>query len=230
MHPTVVKTTKYGTILLPNEHVSYSALDKWDKDKPGFRKRYYEGIKDPDTIFTLFGRETHAIVDTDQRFRDIRLPVSEHRLKFLVSGIPVLGYVDTFNDKYYRNKKYLFGEYKTGIRNKEGKAPWTQSAVMKHKQLAFYSLGLQITLHHGVKRHPCYLVWLETERKIQQQKVGNVILSSKDALVLTGHSEKFERTIYEFERKMIRQWIIKNALEISDDYKKWRKERGLLEM
>lgn len=220
MHPTEVHTTRYGTIMLPNKHLSYSAIEKFNNDKEGFRKAYYEGLRQPDTMFTMFGREVHERIDTDPQFKDIRLQKAERKLEFTVAGIPVLGYIDTSNDLYAKGM-YLFGEYKTGIRTKDNKAPWTQTKVNKHNQLPFYSLGLQTILKLGKASHDCFLVWLETQRKENIKKIGGATLNLGTSLELTGHTQQFERTIYEFERKMIREWIIQGALEIGADFKRY---------
>jgi len=120
---------------LPKKYLSFSQLTLWSKDREAYRKRYYEGIPMPDTEYTLFGREVHTAIDTDPKFKDIRLDTAEKKIAVDIDGVPVLGYIDTF-DQHTCD----FGEYKSGIRKKDGKPRWTQSLVQKHEQLPFYSL------------------------------------------------------------------------------------------
>lgn len=201
--------------ILPQDHLSYSSLDLWSRDKDAFRRRYYEGIKLPDSIFTLYGREVHQQIDTDPSFADIRLPVSEHRMTVSISGVPILGYIDTYDPE-----THAFGEYKSGTRKPNGDPRWTQVDVQKHDQLVFYSL--LIKEKYGVSINRTYLVWLETEKVKESHVVGGVEIILGEKMKLTGFRKRFERKIYEYNRKRVKRWIISSAKEISQDYAEWK--------
>lgn len=201
-------------LLLPKPYLSYSALDLWYKDKEKYRRRYYEGIKDPDTVYTLFGKVTHELIDKDPKFAHIRLPVPEHQMVVNIDGVPIKGYIDTF-DKETCN----FGEYKTAIRNSDGTSKWTALTVQKHKQLPFYSLLIQEK--YGKKINKTFLVWLETVFKDNDVLLNGVKLGGKKELALTGHYEVFHRKMYQYDRDAMREWIVLGAKQISNDYKQW---------
>lgn len=199
---------------LPKDYLSYSALTTWAKDKAKFRRRYYENIKDADTVYTLYGKEVHAQIEKDPKYASIRLPIAEHRMNVTIEGVPILGYIDTFDDQ-----SCDFGEYKTAIKNSDGTSKWTELTVLKHDQLPFYSLLIQEK--YGKKINKTFLVWLETVFKDNAKMLGGVKLGGERELVLTGHMEIFHRKIYQYDRDRIRDWIIKCAGEISEDYTQW---------
>lgn len=207
-------------IILPKKYLSYSQIDLWNKNKGEYRLRYYEGKKSPDTVYTFFGRETHELIDTDPKFADIRLPKSEHRMSVKVNGIPIVGYIDT-----YCPDTHNFGEYKTGVRKPDGKPRWTQYDVEMHEQLPFYSLLLQEK--YGVKINSTYLVWLETEFEEEIKTIGKVRIELGRKLKLTGHIEKFNRKIYQYDRDRVKKKIIRSAKEISKDYATWKRSQEI---
>lgn len=207
-------------IILPKKYLSYSQIDLWIKNKNEYRLRYYEGKKSPDTVYTLFGRDVHEQIDTDPKFADIRLPKAEHKILVEVSGIPVMGYLDT-----YHPVTHYFGDYKTGIRKPDGKPRWTQYDVEMHEQLPFYSLLIQEK--YGVKMNKSYLVWLETIFKDTTIKKGATTINLGRELLLTGEMERFERRIYQYDRDRMKKWIIKSAKEIHNDYGEWRRSQEI---
>ena len=199
-------------LLLPKSHLSFSALDLWRRDKVRFRRRYYEDIKEPDTVYTLFGRAVHAAIDKDPLYEKIRLPVAEKKIEVETCGVPLLGYIDTFNPA-----SFAWKEYKSGIRKPDGSPRWTQADVEAHDQLPFYSLLLEAKF--GVKSNHTELIWFETEFEEEAQKIGGVIVGGERHLRLTGHYEVFSRRIYQYDRERMKKWIRKAAKEISADYK-----------
>lgn len=205
---------KKSDLILPKKYLSYSALELWAKDKEKYRRRYYEGIKDADNVYTLYGKFVHEQIYKDDKYKNIRLPVAEHRMSITVEGVPILGYIDTFDPETCD-----FGEYKSSIRNSDGTSKWTALTVQKHKQLSFYSF--LIKEKYGKKINKTYLVWLETVFKNNDMVLSGVKLGGKRELVLTGHFERFDRRLYQYERDAMREWVIKSAKEISEDYQDW---------
>src|SRR3990167_8851286 len=88
---------KDNSLYLPKPWLSFSALDLWQRDKARFRRRYYENIKELDTVYTLFGRAVHAAIDKDPAYEKIRLPIAEKKIEVEICGVPLLGYIDTFD-------------------------------------------------------------------------------------------------------------------------------------
>ena len=203
-------------INLPKKYLSFSQIELWRKNKGEYRRRYYEGKKSPDTVYTMFGRESHEAIDQDPQYKDIRLPEAEKKMLVKVGGVPILGYIDTYDPDTHD-----FGEYKTGIRKPDGKPRWTQHLVNMHDQLPLYSLLIEAEF--GVKINKTYLVWLTTEFCENTIKKGGVTLNKGRKLRLTGEMERFERRIYQYDRDRMKKLIKTTAKEINDDYEQWRK-------
>lgn len=166
-------------------------------------------------MYTLYGKEVHEQIGKDPKYAHIRLPVAEHPIRITIEGVPVLGYIDTFDDKTCD-----FGEYKTAI----NRATWTPVTVHKHDQLPFYSLLIQEA--HGKKINKTFLVWLETVFENTDRKIGGVKIGGERKLILTGKFQIFERKIYQYERDRMKKWIKESAEEISNDYTQWQYEQG----
>lgn len=204
-------------LTLPKPYLSYSALTLWGKNKEQFRDRYYRNIKSPDNEYSLFGREVHALIDTDPIYAEIRLPTSEQKMEVVIGGVPILGYLDTYDPTMH-----AFGEYKSSIRTPDGAHRWTKKIVDKHDQLPFYSLLLQEK--YGVKINKTYLVYLETAWEEKAKKIGSVELVLSKKLVLTGHREVFPRRIFQRDRDRMKRWIIRSAKSISKDYEHFKNQ------
>lgn len=203
---------------LPKKYLSYSSLSLWKKDKNNFRRKYYEGVKDRDTSYTVFGKEVHELIAKDEKYSHIRLPVFEQKISIEVKGIPVMGYIDTFNPKTY---EYM--EYKSGIAKAGGSPRWTQLEVEKHDQLPFYSFLIQEK--YGAKVNNTFLVWLETRFKDNNFVINGVKLGGERELELTGRLEMFERRLFQRDRDQMKDWVITSAQEISRDYQDWLKNK-----
>ena len=203
---------------LPKPYLSYSALDLWKKNKNAFRKKYYENIPQPDTVYTLFGKEVHEAISKDDRYAAFRLPVDEKKMEVRIDGVPVMGYIDTFDPD-----TFSFGEYKSGIMKPDGTPRWTQLDVNKHDQLPFYSLLIEEKF--GVRVNHTYLLWLVTEMYEEKRKMGGAVLGSERRLRLTGEYHVFNRQMFQYDRKRMRKWIKDSAKEISEDHTLWQKSR-----
>ena len=174
-----------------------------------FRARYYENREMFITPELTFGKRIGELLENDDESLKhiLRYDTAEQELKFEVDGIPVLGYIDTFDSV---NKKV--GEYKTG------KTPWTQGRVDKHFQLDVYSLGVE-TLFGSVDDE-CVLVWLETQR-VEKEKNGRSTHASAYEIEFTGKVKEFTRTITKEDRASAYNKIVTIAQDISEDYTDW---------
>lgn len=204
-------------LALPRAYLSYSALQLWRRDKRGFRRKYYEGINPPDTPYTLFGRQIAEKLESKEELVHIpRYEVSELECKTEIDGVPVLGYLDSFDPDENR-----ILEFKTGIRTPSGKPRWTNLEVHKHEQLPFYSMLVE-NIYGSV--HPTVtLTWLETawtERDVMffADELDMTLYATENSLELTGYFETFTRTIEPWERERMREWVRVAAKEISEDH------------
>ena len=190
--------------------LSYSAISLWTKSREMYRKRYFEGIKFSDTVFTIAGKEIEKQIYAG-KYPEIPFWGGEQtKLQINIEGIPIIGYLDSFH-----KEELKFLDYKTSI------TPWTQFDVQKLEQLAFYNF--MIKKIYGAVEPICNLVWLETK-----MVPSKGLLSNGDSLCYTGKFEIFKRRIIETDRKRIEKWILKSEEEISDDYTNWLEERAKL--
>lgn len=213
---------------LPKGYLSYSAMDLWARDPEEFRARYYLGKPYMSTPYTEFGNVVGEALETRNWSHPVIAPVRgkvpqgthpEHKIEVEIGGVPILMYLDDFT-----LQDYSILEYKTGIRDKKGVAPWDRLQVRKHKQLTIYTLG--VWKKYGHYNPDINLVWMETKwstitevkefagAKLEQKYVG---------LKLTGHVEVFPRTIQEWELLRVEESIRKIAEDISNDYTTWKK-------
>src|SRR3990167_5504955 len=160
MSATVIPFNLFGMkFTLPKKYLSYSALNLWWKDKNKYRRRYYENIIEPDNAYSLFGRETHKLLEEDENLKHVpRLSKSEFQINIKIADVPIYGILDCFGPT-----RHSFWDFKTGIRKEDGSPRWSQIEVEQSLQLPFYSLLIEEKFG---KVHPtCKLIWLETRWK-----------------------------------------------------------------
>ena len=216
-------------LILPKPYLSYSAMDLWGRDKDAYRRRYYLNEPYISTPYTEFGN----VVGKALEERDWDHPVlqsvkgkvpqgdhPEHKLEVEINGVPILSYLDDFT-----MATKAIEEYKTGIRSKDGKAPWDRVKVRKHKQLTLYTL--MVKEKYGDWNPNIQLTWMETKWSNVAEEVnfgGSVLQDHYMGLELTGHVETFTRTIKEWELDRMAKIIRSTAEAISEDYKLWKKQ------
>lgn len=200
-------------MILPKTHLSYSAIQCWRTNPERFRREYFEGGKKLETKYLKFGSGIAKLIERGEH--KILLPglpvyeVPEFELRCEVNGVPLLGYLDSYDP--WNN---VFLEFKTG------KNPWTQTKVQKHEQLLMYA----VMLKHSVGEVPeyCDLVWIET-----QDGGGEVVdfwHTNENSINVTGHIETFHREFDPREIARMEEVIVTAAKEISDAYIKYIEE------
>lgn len=199
---------------LPRGYLSYSAYSLWQSDKTRFRQKYYEGIDNFQTAETIFGHKIAKSLEDGQKIEGIKeYEKAEKKIEVeLVEGLKILGYLDGFTEETLK-----IIELKTGHLDKNGKAPWDNLKVRRHKQLVFYCL--LVNLKYGKYNPDVTLQWLETEFKREQIEFdGHILLGETKNLELTGRVETFDRHIEQWELDKMKEDIIRVALEISNDF------------
>ena len=197
---------------MPRPYCSYSQVSLWYKDKNAYIRRYFLNEKQKDTEYTLFGKETHDLIAKDPQFKDIQFSEYERKVEATVAGVKVMGYIDALD----LSLPYLC-DYKTS------KNQWTQLDVEKLMQLDVYSLLLK--LQYGITVKNVGVVWLETawEEEVLKGSSSKIVLSKK--LVLTGKRKRFERKIYERDRKAAKKWLEKAITEISEAWEEYKNKK-----
>lgn len=200
---------------LPKKYFSYSQMNLWIRNKDQYRERYYLNGPSFENKETIFGKKVAKMLEDGVKDPVLdkvpRHKTMECRMELNVGGVPFLGVIDSFN---IASQSII--EYKTG------KELWDTVRVHKHDQLVVYSLLAKLkykTVDPIVK-----LVWIETRYAPIMDKIGSrTIERDSDDLEFTGKVEVFERKIVEWERKDIKDKIIKNAMEISEDFTNFKK-------
>jgi len=178
----------------------------WYKNKDAYIKRYFLNEPQKDTHFTLFGKELHQRIATDDAFKDIRLPLLEEKVEADVGGVKVIGYIDALDLDNLILKDY-----------KSSKNQWTQVDVEKLAQLEVYSLLVKLQFNATIRNTG--VVWLETAWKENTMTQGGTKITLSRKLDLTGKRQEFKRTIYERDRKYAKEYLIRAMDEISQEYK-----------
>lgn len=197
-----------STILLPREHLSWSQIDLWQRNRNDYMARYFRDEEGVSTPAMDFGKQFAEIMEGTSETSDPkvlamaqvapRYEIAEYKLEAVLKSeegeIPLLGYLDTSHEDPTRG----FREYKTG------KTQWTQRKVDEHGQLTLYDL--MIFLRFGGRPQSIYLDWFET-------------VVEEEQVTMTGRHLHFET------RRTMRQLIdmaalvTRTAREISDAYK-----------
>lgn len=201
-------------------------MNLWRQSKDNYRKKYYSKVDEFNfsTAYTEFGKQIAEVLEVPKLRKAhpvlSKIPCYSHpeyQLEFEVDGVPIKGFIDSFDPK----KKRII-EYKTGIR-KDGHAAWDTLAVKKQNQTLLYSLGVEIL--HGEVHPVSKLVWMETcwQEVCSDVMFGNQTLNEcGPKLQLTGHFEVFKRKIEPWELIWMRQEIVRIGTEISEDYTRYQ--------
>lgn len=154
------------SIILPRKHLSWSAIDLWQKDPREYQRVYFLGEERFTNAAMHYGSKFARAMETGDAEGDqmiataaIMVPryeISEYKLSAELKTeegiIPLLGFLDTSRD----DPADGFREFKTGSQ------PWTQRRVDNHGQLTLYALMVYLKHHRQVRQ--MHLDWLPTEK------------------------------------------------------------------
>lgn len=196
--------------LLPKKFLSWSAINCWMTNPERFRREYFENGEKLDLKQWQFGRGIAKLIE-EGKHKEL-LPdlivydKPEHELKCEIYGVPMIGYIDS-----YDSEKNVFREYKTG------KVPWTYAKVQKHDQLTLYATMLK----HITGKMPeyCHLDWIETKDGFTESV--DFWRGAAKEIQVTGRIVTFEREFDSREVDRMEFLILKCAEEISDAYKQF---------
>ncbi len=200
-------------LILPKPHLSWSAIDCWNRSPERFRREYFENGKKLDTKYLRFGGGIAKLIE-EGKHKDL-LPdlvvyeKPEFEIRVEVMGVPMLAYLDGYDPV-----KNVFLEYKTG------KHAWTQAKVQKHDQLTLYATMLKALT--GKMPEYCDLYWIETQDGPVQ--VEDFWRSNENEINVTGRIIPFHREFDEREIDRMEFVIQKAAEEISEAYQEFIKE------
>lgn len=202
------------------DYISWSSFQVWHKNKDEYRRRYYENESGFSSQEMAFGKEVGEMLENNhESLKHIpRYNTPEYRIELKCDGYKILAYLDTFC-----KDTFAIGEYKTSHTTKDGKVPWTQKKVNKHRQLDWYSMLVKESL--GKVKNEVWLAWLETDWEENFITYQGHKFSQGRRLKLTGKVEIFKRKIYEKDRKKIKKEIEKTVRAIDKDFRSYELSR-----
>lgn len=205
---------------LPKGYLSHSQIELWLRSKADYRKRYYEGRGFYITPEIEFGKMIAEQVEAMHKNEPVPLahPIladlprgthSEYELRCELRGVPVLGFIDSFDDGDLTIHEY-----------KSGKKPWTQGRTDRHPQLKMYAASIR-TLR-GEYNPYAQLHWLETENYEDEDMIDGVGVSTR-RIRLTGKLTTFKTTIHINDIIEYENLVERVARDISTDYTLWKR-------
>jgi hypothetical protein len=135
--------------------LSWSQISTFKYNPRQWYARYVEGEETEPSIEMLFGKEVGDRIAADPTYLPEvpRLSIFEHELKFDFNGIPMIGYMDSY-EPHTKMKEY-----------KTGRKKWDQQRVNQHGQIDLYLLGTWQLQKVRPEDIDCELHWLPTHIK-----------------------------------------------------------------
>lgn len=195
---------------LPKKYLSYSAISCFLEYPDQFRARYYENRPMIMTPELHFGSKISHLLEKghDSLAHIKRYPVMEQKISCEIEGVPIYGFIDSFDPL-----DCAILEYKTGVK------AWNDDRVSKHLQLDIYSLCAEQIF--GKVKDECELIWMQT-RKVERPQVGRMTHEESYGIEFTGKVKIFPRVITAEDRLKARETIVAVAEAISADYTQWQ--------
>ncbi len=163
-------------------------------DKEKWYRRYVLGTKDPVNNEMIFGKKIADSFQSKTPLAPVTLyPVVEHKLEVKLDGIPLIGYIDT-----YDSDTHCFREFKTG------KAAWTQKRANEHGQLKMYALMLYLLYKAKPGSYTIHLDWIPTEEgwDVPIQFISPIKIESFEVKITMADITKFASYIKRTAREM----------------------------
>lgn len=177
----------------PNRPLSWSSISSFEYSPEEWYRRYILGEKSIDTREMEFGKLIANSFSTDKPLAPVKLyEIVEYPLTVVFNGIPLMGYVDTYDPKTHN-----FREFKTG------KKIWDQKRANEHGQLKMYALLLFIMHKVKPENYKIHLDWIPT------QDNGDFSISFVEPI-----------KVYTFEVKLTMKDIVIFGAYIKDTYKR----------
>lgn len=203
---------------LPRGYLSSSACDLWEQNQEQFRRKYYDGEDGFRTVYTEFGKSfAKEIENNPEKFPNIpKYKIPEFPIKWVIDGVPVLGFVDSFCPD---NISVI--EYKTAV--KTGTSPWTNVKVRKWKQLPFYSMCLEQMFGRVDPVIKLIVLHTEWQENVNEQVFGDKTFTKTERTLNFNPDSLlnpivFEREIRDWERALMRERLVSIASQVSADF------------
>lgn len=131
--------------------LSWSSISSWEYSREQWYDKYILGKKDAGSVAMAFGKKFAKSVEDRKPIAPVTIYEHvEFELKGIFGGIPLIGYIDT-----YQTGSHLI-DHKTGAK------PWDKKRADGHMQLTMYLFMLYLL--HKVKPEDvqCAIEWIQT--------------------------------------------------------------------
>ena len=131
--------------------LSWSSLSQWEYDREAWARKYLLGISEPANAQMVAGKRVGELLATIPSFllNVPRYTVFEKELRFKIGKIPIVGFIDSFQEE-----PLAMLEYKTHLKTDK----WTQEVADSHGQLLLYIAGLWLLYDVPPEKIGCHLV------------------------------------------------------------------------
>jgi hypothetical protein len=176
--------------------MSWSAMASFHYDPWQFFDKYVLRKRQETNPAMEFGKEVGNKLISDPAFLPdvLRYPVFEQQLKGKVMGIPIIGFLDSF-DPETKN----FYEYKTSSNPRK----WTAKTAQEHGQLMFYKLLIHLNYKVRPEDIDCKLFYIPCEETEDfKVKLSGEKVQSFDVKHTTADIIAFGRYMVDTYKKM----------------------------
>ena len=144
---------------LKSKPLSWSAIASWQFNKEQWARKYLHGIIEEGNAKMNYGKEIGEKLATDPAYLPevLRYNTFEHYLSGQVSGIPIHGYLDSFD-----SITHSFNEYKTSSNLNR----WNQKSANEHGQLDFYYLLIYLNYKKKPEEINCHLCYIPVQETV----------------------------------------------------------------
>lgn len=147
--------------------VSWSAIGSFEWNPEEWYQKYILGIKEPPSPAMLFGTKVGQELASNPKFMPdvLRYPQFEKELRAEISGINIIGSLDSFDPE-----TKAFYEYKTS----SNKNKWTFKSVKEHGQILMYMLMIWINFQIDPSEIKCSLFYIPVLEVNGKMKLSNL--------------------------------------------------------
>ena len=185
--------------------LSWSSLSSWAYDRDKWAKKYLLGINEPTSIQMEAGKRVGTLLATvpDFLLSVPRYTIFEKELRFKVGSIPIVGFIDSFQED-----PLALIEYKTHTKADK----WSQKTAQEHGQLLMYLAGLWLTYDVPPEKIGCHLI------AIPMQETGDfkITLAKKPHQIFEVKHTKVEVLNFLIEVKKIYKEMCEYALAFGE--------------
>ena len=203
---------KEHLLKLQKRDISWSSYSSWTYSKTEWARRYLEDIYTAPNEKMVYGNVIGKKLGEDPTFLpDVpRYKVMEQKLKALVDGVKITGYLDSFCPE-----TFAFYEYKTSSNDKK----WTKESAKKHGQILFYMALIWKNYNIKPENIKCSLHYIPVEEYFEATTTKNDDIFSDENKPQVKMRLKEGQEILHFEISHTSMEVLKFLKEVVKAYR-----------